>query len=47
LGNIEGFGEAKLSKYGKDMLSLIAGDAKPAPAATDTPPTQESRRADS
>lgn len=47
LGSIEGFGEAKLSKYGKDLLSLIAGDAKPAPAATDTPPTPEHPHANS
>ena len=28
LGSIEGFGEAKLKKYGKDLLALIAGEAK-------------------
>ena len=27
LGAIEGFGEAKLKKYGKELLALIAGVA--------------------
>ena len=31
LGAIEGFGEAKLKKYGKELLALIAGAAPPSP----------------
>ncbi|MCB1806412.1 MAG: HRDC domain-containing protein [Candidatus Competibacteraceae bacterium] len=29
LGQLEGFGEAKLKKYGKDLLGFIAGSTKP------------------
>lgn len=32
LGRIEGFGEAKLKKYGQDLLALVAGAAPANPA---------------
>jgi superfamily II DNA helicase RecQ len=35
LGRIEGFGNAKLKKYGQDLLSLIAGEAQPVPEGSD------------
>ena len=35
LGQIEGIGEAKLKKYGSDMLALIAGDSAPSQQKTD------------
>lgn len=31
LGHLEGFGEAKLKKYGQDLLALVAGAAPPNP----------------
>lgn len=42
LGRIEGFGEAKLKKYGPDLLALIAGAALPNPAPSPTPGHAES-----
>jgi len=35
LGRMEGIGEAKLRKYGKDLLALIAGEAKRQPERGD------------
>ena len=35
LGGIEGFGEAKLKKYGKDLLALIGGRAQQRPEGSD------------
>ncbi len=35
LGRIEGFGEAKLKKYGTDLLALIGGDVKGQPEHRD------------
>ena len=35
LGRIEGFGEAKLKKYGNDLLALMAGNASPNPETDD------------
>lgn len=37
LGRIEGFGEAKLKKYGPDLLALIAGAALPNPVPSPVP----------
>ena len=35
LGAIEGFREAKLKKYGKALLALVAGEPPPEPEAGD------------
>ena len=35
LGAIEGFGEAKLKKYGQELLTLIAGEPPPEPEPGD------------
>jgi superfamily II DNA helicase RecQ len=35
LGEIDGFGEAKLKKYGQDLLTLVVGAAPPSPEAGD------------
>ena len=37
LGEIDGFGEAKLKKYGQDLLTLLAGAEPPSPEAGHAP----------